>query len=157
MPYKRTTKRRVVRRKRRTGQQGKGIFGDIFRGIKKGVKFLRKHKVLSKGAKYYGMSGMPGSRIVSGYSAKLRKKGFGLRSSGGRRVKYKGKKPGPKRGRKRGAGLRRSGGAGLVRSGGTRTRKTRVMGKILSNKRRVTGSLRSQFGRGRVGQRKVFP
>lgn len=149
MPYKRkTTKRRVVRRKRRTGQKGKGIFGDIYKGIKKGVKYLRKTKILSRGANAYGKFGfLPYSSLAKGAAPILTKAGFGLRSGGGRRIAaYRGRGKGKpkKRGRKKGSGLRRGGG-GLVRSGGVRTRKTRVMGR------------KPQCGRGRIRTRRVFP
>ena len=91
MPVKRTRKRRVGRPRKRVQKKrmvrrrktGRGIGSWLKKGIKSVGRYVKKNKLLSKGAKLYGSSGLFGSN-VAGKSAKyLKMAGYGKKKGGG--------------------------------------------------------------------------
>jgi len=84
-------------RKGRRRQRGKGIFGSIGKFLKKGMSFLKKHKILSSlGSALGPISGQYGPAVgaATGLASSLgfgrrrrRIRGSGLRPAGGRRCR----------------------------------------------------------------------
>lgn len=120
-------RRGTVVRKRRTGmvrhqQRGGSLWGSISKGLRSMARFAKKHKVLSRGAKVYSMTGLPYGGYVSKAGRVAGKAGYGKKRKVGRPRKCGCKKKGGGLTRG-GGGLKRSGG-GLKRSGSGVRRKT---------------------------------
>jgi hypothetical protein len=122
------TKKRVVKRRVRRRVKGKGIFGDIKKGIMKAGRFLKKHKVISRGANIWGKAGLPFAEQAKKVGKYAGKAGFGMR----KKAPYRKIKGGGLR--QSGGNLGRAGGA-LVRAG----RKAPIRRRAYANRRRGTG------------------
>jgi len=150
MPAKRRKNYKVAR-KNNPRVYGGGILGDVWKGIKKAAKFVKKHRGISRGAKIWQSLGLPGSRYAKKVGRFAGKHGYGKKRIGRKPgPKRKGRKPGPKRGRRRkGIGTSRAGGS-LKRAGGSLKRAG--MGRKL---RAGTGTRQSGTSIRRAGGRKL--
>jgi len=148
MPAKRRKNYKVAR-KNNPRVYGAGILGDVWKGIKKAAKFVKKHKGISRGAKIWQSLGLPAGKMIGKYGKIAGRHGFGK--------KRRGKKPGPKRGRRKGIGLKRAG-AGTSRAGGALKRAgTGHKMRAGYGTRQAGGKLRAGYGTRRAGGARAKP